>query len=126
MAAPRNGLSAHQHDSFALGECNAPVQVLSEHGRLHVIGIPAKTGIPPSHVRGVWLGTPQPSQSSHVPVVNPSAMERRRQLVSIELLNLARPRDRPHINDPADAMSFQESDEVLYRPCRVTDREHDY
>jgi len=104
MAAPRDGLSAHQRNSFALREGNAPVQVLSERGGLHVIGISAKTGIPPPQVGGVAPGTPQPAQSGHVPVVNPSAMEGRRQLVWIELRIVARPRDRAHVNDPSDAM----------------------
>jgi hypothetical protein len=113
MAAPWDGLSAHQHDSFALRERNAPVEVLFERGGLHVIGISPKTGIPPSQVGGVAPRTPQPAQSRHVPVVNPSAMESRRQLVSIELRIVARPRDRADVNDPSDAMCPEKSDEVL-------------
>ena len=52
-------------------------------------------------------------------------MERWRQLVSIELRIVSRPRDRAHVDDPLDAVRLQQTDEVLYRPCRVTDREDD-
>jgi hypothetical protein len=40
-------------------------------------------------------------------------MESRRQLVSIELRIVARPRDRADVNDPSDAMCPEKSDEVL-------------
>ena len=52
-------------------------------------------------------------------------MEGRRQLASIELRIVSRPRDRAHVNDPLDAVRLEKTDEVLYRPCRVTDREDD-
>jgi hypothetical protein len=61
----------------------------------------------------------------HVPVVNPSATEGRRQSVSIELRIVARSRDRAHVNDSADAVRSQQIDEVFERSCRVTNREDD-
>ena len=125
VAAPRDGLCAHQHDTLPLRELNALVQTLSERRGLHVVGIAAEAGIPPSCVGGVAPGTPQAAQSRQVPVVNPSAVESRRQLVSIELRIVSRPRDRAHVDDSLDAVRFQKMDEVLYRPCRVTDREDD-
>jgi hypothetical protein len=57
--------------------------------------------------------------------MNPSTMEGRRQMASIELRIVSRPRDRAHINDPLDAVRLEQADEVFYRPCRVTDREDD-
>ena len=52
-------------------------------------------------------------------------MEGRRQLVSIELRAVLRPRDRAHVNDPLDGVRLQQTDEVRNRPSRVTDREND-
>jgi desulfoferrodoxin (superoxide reductase-like protein) len=68
---------------------------------------------------------PQAAQSRHVPVVNPSAVERRRQLVSIELGIVSRPRNPAHVDDSLNAVRLEKADEVLYRPRRVTDREDD-
>jgi hypothetical protein len=125
VATPRNGFSAHQHDTFLLGEHDAPVQVLFERWGLHIIRVPAEAGVPPGHIHGVGSGTPQPAQSWHVRVVHPSAMEGWRQIVTIELRVVSRPRDRPNVNDPLDAMRLEKADEVLDRPGRVTDREDD-
>jgi hypothetical protein len=52
-------------------------------------------------------------------------MKGRRQLVSIELRVVSRPRDRAHVNDPLDAVRLEQTDEVPYRSSRVTDREND-
>jgi hypothetical protein len=60
-----------------------------------------------------------------MPVVNSSAVQRRRQLVSIELRILPRPRNRAHIDDSLDVVRLEKTDELLYCPCRVTDREDD-
>ena len=57
--------------------------------------------------------------------MNPSTMEGWRQMASIELRVVSRPWDRAHIKDSLDAMRLQNTDEVFYRPCRVTDREDD-
>ncbi len=46
-------------------------------------------------------------------------------MTSIELRVVARPRDRSDVNDPLDAVRLEQTDEVFYRPSRVTDREHD-
>lgn len=104
VAPPRQGFCAHQHDSFAPAELDAASQVLSECRGLHVIGIAPKAGVSPPHVRGVASGTTQAAQSGHVPVMNPSTMEGWRQMASIELRIVSRPRDRAHIEDSLDAM----------------------
>jgi hypothetical protein len=58
-------------------------------------------------------------------VVNPNATECRRQLGSIELRITLRPRNRSHVDEPPDVVRLEKADEVLYRSCRVTDREDD-
>ena len=68
---------------------------------------------------------PQAAQSRHVRVMHPGAMEGRRQLASIELRVVSRSRDRAHVDDPLDGVRLQQTDEVGYRPSRVTDREND-
>jgi hypothetical protein len=52
-------------------------------------------------------------------------MEGWRQLVSIELRIVPRPRDRTDVDNSLDAVRFQKTDEGLYRTCGVTDREDD-
>jgi hypothetical protein len=52
-------------------------------------------------------------------------MEYWRQLVSIELRAVSRPWDRAHVNHPLDVVRLQQTNEVLYRPRRMTDREDD-
>ena len=46
-------------------------------------------------------------------------------MVSIELRAVSRPWDRAHVNHPLDVVRLQQTDEVLYRPRRMTDREDD-
>ena len=125
VAPPRKGFCAHQHDSFTPGELDAASQILSERRGLHVIGVAAEAGIPPPHVRGVASGTSQAAQSRHVPVMNPRTMEGWREMASIELRVVSRPRDRAHVNDPLDTVRLDQTDEVRYRSSRVTDREND-
>ena len=81
-------------------------QALSERGGLHVIGITTEAGIPPPNVRGIVPSSTKAAQSRHVPVVNPRAMECRRQLTSIELRIMSRPWNRAHVDDALDAVRF--------------------
>ena len=73
MTTPRDGLGAHQYNTRALGQIDAPVQVPSEHRRLHVVRVSAEARISPTTVCGVPPRVPQATQAGHVPVMNPSA-----------------------------------------------------
>lgn len=113
MATPRNRLCTHQCDTLALCERYAPVETLPKRRRLHVIGVTAEAGISPRHIDGVWSGAPQAAQSRYVPVVNPSSVERQRQLVSVELRIVPRPRDGAYVDHPLDAVRVQKANEVF-------------
>jgi hypothetical protein len=52
-------------------------------------------------------------------------MEGRRELGSIELRIVSRPRNRADVDHALDAVCLQQPDEVLYRACRVADCEDD-
>ena len=125
VATPRQRLSAHQYDLFTLRELNTAAQTRFERRSLHVVGIAAEAGIPPSHVRGIGPGAAEAAQSGDVPVVHPSPVEGRGQATSIELRIVQGPRDPAHVNDPLDPVRLQQTEEGLYRPCRVPDREDD-
>jgi hypothetical protein len=123
MAAPWDGLGAHQHDALAFRQCDAAIQALSERRRLHVIGIAPEACIPPTRVCRIWPRMPQATQPGHVSVVNPRAMQSRRQLVATELGIVPRARDCADIDQPLDAVRVEKTDELLDRPCRVPDCE---
>ena len=55
--------------------------------------------------------------------MNPSAVERQRQLVSVELRIVPRPRDRAYVDYALDAVRVQKANEVFNCTGRVTDRE---
>ena len=55
--------------------------------------------------------------------MNPSSVERQRQLVSVELRIVPRPRDGAYVDHPLDAVRLQKANEVFNCPGRVTDRE---
>ena len=57
-------------------------------------------------------------------VGNANVLERRWQCIAVELGIAPRPRDRPHIEHAGGPMRFQQMDEFLDRPGRVSDGEH--
>lgn len=125
MAAPGDGLGAHQHDSLPLRQIDASVQVPSERRGLHVVRISTKTRISPATVRGVRARVPQATQARHVSVMDPSAAQSRRQLVAIELRVMSRSRDGTHVDHSADPVCLEQPDELFNRPSRVPDRQDD-
>ena len=69
MTAPRYGFSAHQNDAVLLCTANQFFQALPEFRRLHVIGIPSKGGISPTHVGRIAPRVAQATESRQVNVV---------------------------------------------------------
>jgi hypothetical protein len=123
MAAPGDGLRAHQHDLLALRALDNLFQALSEWRRLHVIGIPPEVPISPARVLGVPSGVAQPSQPGHVAIVNSRAAKSRRQRAAIELRVVPRARDRAHVDQALHSVGRQQTDELSNRSGRMPDRQ---
>jgi hypothetical protein len=125
MTAPWNSLSAHQDDTLLRCQLDRSVQASPESRCLHVVGITPKTGISPPGVWGVLSSTPAATQPGEVAVMDPKAMERPRQSVAIELRIVPRHRNRAYVDHSAHAVQLEKANELLYRPCRVPDRQND-
>jgi hypothetical protein len=125
MATPQHGFRAHQHHALVFRESNTPIQTVRELRRLHVIGIATEAGVAPRGVRRVRSRMAQATQSRQVPIVNPRAMQSRRQSAATELRIVTRSRNRAHVDHALDPMRLEQSDERGERTCGVPDREDD-
>jgi hypothetical protein len=123
VAAPRECLCAHQNNALSFGEIDTTPQAVLELLGLHVIGVATEAGVTPSGVDRVDSRVAQSSKSRDVLVVDSHATKCWRQFVAIELRIVPGPRNRSHVDDTLHAMRLEESDEYLYRTCRVPDRE---
>ena len=68
MTASRNRFGAHQHDLPLVRELDRFVEALRKLGRLHVIRITSKGGVPPAHVERIVFRMTQPAESRQVNV----------------------------------------------------------
>src|SRR2546427_9649052 len=75
MAAPWQGLGAHQHDALACGPCGEPGQVVRKLGGLHVVGVPAEGKVAPSRVHGPWMCAAESSQARKLFIADASGRE---------------------------------------------------
>lgn len=126
MTAPWNGLRAHQCHLLVACEADTPVQTPSERCRLHVVGISAEARVPPPGICGVRTGVAETTETSHVSIVNPRAMQSTRESFAIELRIVRRSRDRAHVNHPLDTMGLKKANELRYRAGGVPDGQHDH
>src|SRR5687767_13125298 len=117
MAAPRNGLRTHQHNTRFAREINAPLQALSECRGLHVVRIPAEARIAPPRVRRVSPWVAQSAQPSHMRVPHPNSTKGGRQQVATELRVVTRSWNRSDIDDAVDAVGLEQTDELVDRSC---------
>jgi hypothetical protein len=125
VTAPRHCLRTHQNDALSSRTIQATAQVLDELRSLHVVGVATESGVTPTRVDGIRSRVAQPAKPRHVRVVDSGAMQRRGQLIAIELRIVPGPRNRSHIDDPLHAVPLEESHEYPDRPRRVPDREDD-
>jgi hypothetical protein len=100
-------------------EINTPVQTSSECRGLHVVGIPAKARIPPPTVDRVAPRVSQSSQTGHVRIPNVGAAQNARERLAIELRVVARSRNGADVDDAIDAVSGEQTDELIDRPRRM-------
>jgi len=125
MTEPRHGFRAHQDDTLTPGELDAAIEADVKRRSLHIVRIATKAGVSPSGVGRIGPRPPKPTQSGQVPIVDPSPVQRRRELVAIELRITPRSRDRADVKDPLDPVRSQQADERRNRAGGVPDREDD-
>ena len=85
MAAPWNGLRAHEHDSLPRGLFDEGGQTLREFRSLHVVGEPAEGSIAPAHIHGPRMRVTEPSQAGEMLIADSNALQRARERVAVEL-----------------------------------------
>ncbi len=117
MAAPWNGLSAHQRDLRVLRELNTPIQTSSELRGLHVVGIPPEACIPPPAVRRVPPRVSQSAQARHMPVTDPRSTQGTREELATELRVVPRSWNCADVYDAINAVSDEQTDELVDRSC---------
>jgi hypothetical protein len=115
MTTPRHGFGAHQDDPLLFCQLNTSIQMFSERRRLHVIRVAPEAGIPPPGVVRIGLGAPQTAEATHMRVADAIPAQGTRERVTVELRIVPRSGNRPHVDDPSNAVRLQESDEVLDR-----------
>ena len=104
MAAPRHGLGAHDGHRLDVADFNQSLQALFEFGRLHIIGEPAEGEIAPTGVERILTGMAKSPKLRKVSVADVCAEQGRAQLIAIELGIVTGAWNRPHIDQPADAV----------------------
>lgn len=117
VAAPWNGLRAHQHDRRVLGEPDTPIQASAERRRLHVVGIPAEAGIAPAAVRRVRPRVTQPAQTGQMGIPHSDVTQGTGEPVTIELRIVTRSWNGANVDDPIDIVGGEQTDELVDRPC---------
>ncbi len=121
VAAPWNGLRAHQHDIGVPREINTPIQTSSERCRLHVVGIPAESRISPPAVRRVSPRVSQSAQTRHMRVPHSGCTQGTAEQVAVELRVVTRSWNGADVNDTFDVVGREQTDEFVDGPCRMPD-----
>ena len=121
MAAPGQGLGAHQGKAVLARKQDQLLEILLELRRLHVIGIAAKRGVAPAAVDRVAPGMPQAAQPRHVNIADAGFFQRSRQRCLVELRVARRARQRAHVGYARDAVRAKQLDELVDRTRRMAD-----
>src|SRR5579862_6150414 len=108
MAAPRHRLGAHQRTPFGLSQADGARQGRFKFGRLHVIGITAKTGIPPCGVPGVARRMAQASQRAEPNVSDFGGAQLCGKILAVELRISPRARNSTYIDYAFDTMRAEQ------------------
>src|SRR2546423_10117520 len=72
MAAPRYRFRAHDRGAVAARQLQQPFQPVSEFWRTHIVGIPAKRRIAPTHIWRIFLCVTPAPETWQMHVGNPS------------------------------------------------------
>ena len=116
VASPRHGFGAQNDSRGGGGNWHEGFKALPEGRRFHVIGIALKTRIPPTHIRGVYLGFPAASKYFQGLILKPNAPQMLGKLARIELGIPSGIRNGADISHELDAMSLQQGDKFFDRP----------
>jgi hypothetical protein len=115
MAAPWNGLRAHQHDMRVPREIDTPIQTSSEWRGLHVVGIPAKARISPPTVHRVPPWVSQSAQTGQMRVPHPDQTQGGGEHVATELRVVTRSWNCADVDDTIDTVGREQADEFIDR-----------
>lgn len=126
VAAPGNGLGAHDRAGLLASQLDQPVNALGKGLSLHVIGIVAEGLHPPALVDRVLGFRPQPAQFLQVDVFDAICRQGLLQGALLVLGVIARARHGADVDQPCHAIFVQQPEEFLDRPRGMPDGENSY
>jgi hypothetical protein len=122
MATPPNCFGAHDCGRACFrSNVEQSLDSFLELLRLHVIGVPAERRVTPRSVARVWLGFSFAAQLREMFVMDSVPVQRFFQSVLVELWVTLRAWERAHIDQQLGLVFFEQRNEVIDRPCRVSD-----
>ena len=123
MATPRHGLGAHDGGLLFSRGLHKLLDSLTKLRRLHVIGVAAKACVAPAGIQRVRSCMAQATEGSQMRVVDADGLQRFWQHVAIELRVSSGAWNRADVDQPLDAVRFEQRDEIFNGPGGVTDGE---
>ena len=123
MAAPGNGFGAHDCGRLEGRECEKIVERISELPGFHVVGVRAEAGISPLRVVRIAPAATTAAERYNVRVSAAGVDDRPFQTRLREVWVPRRCWKGAHIDEMCRAFSGEQSEELVERSGRVTDRE---
>ena len=125
MATPGNGFSAHDGRACCACNLNEDVEAFGELRRDHVVGVSAEGCVSPSGVDGIFAAMAAASEGFDVRVSDACGVEQSGERVGVELWNMARLGNGPHVDEVTNSARCEESNELFERASGVADGEED-
>lgn len=122
MAAPVQGLGAHDGGPNLSGDGPQLVKTAGELIGLHVVSKGTEARVAPAAVGGSLAGTlPEASQLRKMDILEPRCGEGDPECLAVELRRMTRAGDGPDIREANDLGGPEETKEILEASCRVSD-----
>ena len=122
MATPPHGFRAHDCGSLRARESRETSHGVGEPGRLHVVGIAAKCGIPPGRVARTRSRLPSSAEVGEVLVGYAFGAQSRSEPCLVKVRIPSRARQGADICKSFDLLRSQRVDELRERPRRMPNR----
>jgi hypothetical protein len=123
VTAPRNRLGAHDHSGLEARERQKIFERFLELPRLHIVGVGPETRVPPLSVARVAPAAPPATERRKVSVSQPGIDQRPLERRLREMRVSRRCGEGAHIEQMRRAFPCQQSEKLLERSSRMTDRE---
>lgn len=123
VTAPGHSFSTHDRSGPLTGDANEIFEGGGKGFGLHVVGIAAEAGVAPGAIDRIAAGMPKTAEIRQMQIPDSCRFERRTQLILSKLGIVAGARDGAHIDELANPMGAEQSDEFVDGPRGVADGE---